>query len=205
MTNEKLCLLAQEGDPSAMEMLVENILPSIRIAAARIKSGCSGLQIETKDLVQEALIGFLKAIQSFCPGKDILFQTYASSVAVNAMLDYIRKCKAALPKTGPLLSLDAPHPGFDPAEGTYADILLNNYTMSPEQLFIKKETIQEVRAALQMISERERTYLHFRYGFIDGMEHDRKETAYHFHLSISRAKSIEQSGLRNCRWHLPER
>ena len=85
---------------------------------------------------------------------------------------------------------------------TYADILINEYAASPEQLYIKKETILEVREVLWMISDREREYLFFRYGFIDDVEHDRTETAFHFHLSVSRAKSLEAAGLRHCKRQL---
>lgn len=119
------------------------------------------------------------------------------------MLDYIRKCTSDIPESGPIISLDTAPPGFDPTiEFTYADILINEYAASPEQLYIKKETILEVREVLWMISDREREYLFFRYGFIDDVEHDRTETAFHFHLSISRAKILEAAGLRHCKRRL---
>lgn len=203
MTNEHLCQLAKEGDSTAQNTLLETLLPSIRIAAAGMKKNWSGLQIEAEDLIQEALIGALRAIHTFRPEKGVLFQSYASYVAGNAMRDYIRTCRAELPASGPVLSLDATPPGFEATDGTYADILFNTYALSPETICIQKETITEVRNALQMISIRERTYLHFRFGFIDDIEHDRKETAAYFHLSTSRAKSIEKSALRNCRMNLP--
>ena len=48
-----------------------------------------------------------------------------------------------------ILSLDAPPPGFDSeANVTYADILPDDYSKNPEQLFIRIETITEVRNAL---------------------------------------------------------
>ena len=53
-----------------------------------------------------------------------------------------------------------------------------------------------------MISPRERTYLRYRYGFDDDLLHDRIETAVHFHLSDSRAKSIEQTALHSFREEL---
>ena len=78
------------------------------------------------------------------------------------MLDYIRKCTSDIPESGPIISLDTAPPGFDPTiEFTYADILINEYAASPEQLYIKKETILEVREVLWMISDREREYLFF--------------------------------------------
>ena len=120
------------------------------------------------------------------------------------MLDYVRKCASAIPASGSILSIDAPLPGFDSeANVTYADILPDDYNKNPEQLFIRKETITEVRNALGEISDRERTYLHYRFGFLDYVLHDQSETAAHFHLSLSRAMHTEKAALNNVRRALP--
>ena len=202
MTNEHLCLLAQQGDSSAQDKLIKNFLSSMKLDASALKKKYSGLQVEAEDLLQEALIGFLRAVQTYRPKEGIQFQTYASAVTRHAMLDYIRKCKSDIPESGPIISLDNTPPGLDTTSVTYVDILINEYAASPEQLYIKKETILEVREVLWMISDREREYLFFRYGFIDDVEHDRTETAFHFHLSVSRAKSLEAAGLRHCKRRL---
>ena len=202
MTNEHLCLLAQQGDSSAQDKLIKNFLSSMKLDASALKKKYSGLQVEAEDLLQEALIGFLRAVQTYRPNEGIQFQTYASAVTQHAMLDYIRKCKSDIPESGPIISLDNTPPGLDTTSVTYVDILINEYAASPEQLYIKKETILEVREVLWMISDREREYLFFRYGFIDDVEHDRTETAFHFHLSISRAKILEAAGLRHCKRRL---
>ena len=173
MTNEQLCSLAREGDKTAEAALIENVLPSIRITVAAFQKRLSDIMLETDDLLQEALIGLLRAIKNYDPETGNLFLTYAQTITENAMLDYVRKCASALPASGSILSLDAPPPGYESeANITYADIIPDDYSKSPEQLFIKKETITEVRDALQMITERERTYLHYRYGFVDDLPHD---------------------------------
>ena len=202
MTNEHLCLLAQQGDSSAQDTLIKNFISSMKLDAAALKKKYSGLQVEMEDLLQEALIGFLRAVQTYRPNEGIQFQTYTSAVTRHAMLDYIRKCKSDIPESGPIISLDNTPPSLDTTSVTYVDILINEYAASPEQLYIKKETILEVREVLWMISDREREYLFFRYGFIDDVEHDRTETAFHFHLSVSRAKSLEAAGLRHCKRQL---
>ena len=73
----------------------------------------SGIQLETDDLVQEALIGVLRAVKTYDPETGNLFLTYAQTTAENAMLDYVRKCASAIPASGSILSLDAPPPGLD--------------------------------------------------------------------------------------------
>ena len=184
--------------------LIENTLPSLRITAANIQKRYSGILLETDDLVQEALIGVLRAVKTYDLETGNLFLTYAQTTAENAMLDYVRKCASAIPASGSILSLDASPPGFDPeANVTYADILPDDYNKNPEQLFIRKETITEVRNALGEISDRERAYLHYRYGFLDCVLHDQSETAAHFHLSLSRARHTEKAALNNVRRALP--
>ena len=203
MTNEELCLLAQDGNAKALSSLIEYILPRVKITAEKMQKDFALLSVDADDLVQEAMLGILKAIQVFQQEKDVLFLTFASSVSNNAMLDYIRKYKSAIPESGPILDIDSTPAGIDSNNVTYADILFDPFALTPEEIFIKKETIAEVRNALQMISDRERMYLRYRYGFVDDEEHSRKDTAYHFHLSQSRAKKLEEEALRNCRINMP--
>lgn len=81
MTNEELCLLAQDGNSKAISSLLECILPGIRITAEKMQKHFSLLPVDTDDLVQEAMLGILRAVQTFQQEKDILFLTFASSVA----------------------------------------------------------------------------------------------------------------------------
>ena len=203
MTNEELCILAQEGHADAEANLIRNILPSLQALAAKFEAQYSGLQIETDDLLQEGSIGLLRAVHSFRPEKGNLFQTYASRVSENAMMDYVRKCASAVPATGQMLSLDVePYNDQDNDESSFYDRLFSEYTKTPEQIYVEKETYEEVHHALDVISARERTYLRYRYGFDDDFLHDREETAAHFHLTESRAKSIERTALHNFREEL---
>ncbi len=200
MTNEELTHLARDGDREAREMLIENILPSLEIIAGKIRKRYTGIFVEKDDLIQEALLGSLKAVDSYDPGTGVLFWTYASKISENAMMDYVRKCIAAIPETGKMISLDETPPGIDTESGmTYADIIPDGYSKAPEQIYIRKEAILEVRDALQKVRPRDREYLHYRYGFIDDIPHDRKETAEHFHLSDSRAKNTESRALNRVR------
>ena len=64
---------------------------------------------------------------------------------------------------------------------------------------IKAETIKEMYEALNKLGSRERAYLLYRFGFEDGREHTRSDTAFHFSLSESRTKSEEETALRKMR------
>ena len=118
----------------------------------------------------------LRAVHSFRPEKGNLFQTYASRVSENAMMDYIRKCVSAIPTTGQMLSLDIePYNDPDNDESSFYDRLFSEYTKTPEQIYIEKETYEEVHHALDMLSPMELTYLRYRYGFNDDLLHDRAD------------------------------
>ena len=87
MTNEDLCILAQSGNADAENELIDHLLPSLKALAAKFEAQYSGLQIEADDLLQEGSIGLLRAVYSFRPEKGYLFQTFASRVSENAMMD----------------------------------------------------------------------------------------------------------------------
>ena len=200
MTNEELVHLARDGDREARVTLIENILPSLEIIAGKIRKRYTGIFVEKDDLIQEALLGSLKAVDTYDPEKGNLFWTYISKISENAMMDYVRKCIAAIPETGKMISLDETPPGFEPeSRVTYADVIPDGYSKAPEQIYIRKEAILEIRDALQKVRPRDREYLHYRYGFIGDIPHDRKETAEHFRLSDSRARNTESRALNRVR------
>ena len=87
MTNEELVHLARDGDREARETLIENILPSIGIIAGKIRKRYTGIFVEKDDLIQEALLGSLKAVDTYDPEKGNLFWTYISKISENAMMD----------------------------------------------------------------------------------------------------------------------
>jgi len=88
---------------------------------------------------------------------------------------------------------------FSRSKGNIADSRVQN----PEQIYIAKETHEEIHTALQMIEAREKAYLWYRFGFADDILHPLNETADHFHLSESRAKSTEKLALDNLWLELP--
>lgn len=80
--------LAQQGDDTAMAILVDSFYPVIYRIAMKFNVSSSNMY---KDLQQEGYIGLLKAIKSFNPSKGTTFVTYASSVIRNNMLSFLAK------------------------------------------------------------------------------------------------------------------
>ena len=214
MTNERLCVLAQKGDESARELLVEKNMGFIIQTADLVYRSSSlegsDLNIDVDDLVQEGSIGLLRAVDGFDPARKIKFLTYAAPFIRNAMTDLVRdafsryeqrmvdsenglglqkvRLDEVLPGEERLLRMEA-----------VADIAAK----SPEQVYEERETLRELYGGLGQISEREQMYLLYRHGFTDDIGHTLIGTAIHFHLSENRAKKLEGEAMDDLWLELP--
>ena len=72
--------------------------------------------------------------------------------------------------------------------------------MQPQE---EQESRRELYDALKRLSQREQTYLLYRYGFTDGEEHPLIGTAIYFHLTKGRAKKTEKQAMDNLWLELP--
>mgnify|MGYP000116837892 CR=1 FL=1 len=77
------------------------------------------------------------------------------------------------------------------------EAIADPHTQTPEQIYIQKEQLIELYAALDKLTAREQTYLLYRYGFTDGEEHPLIGTAIYFHLTKGRAKKTEEQAMDN--------
>ncbi|MCD7733223.1 MAG: sigma-70 family RNA polymerase sigma factor [Oscillospiraceae bacterium] len=91
MTNEELCALAQHGNRDALDRLVEENLPFIRMRAYELARTYGFLSVEADDLVQVGCMGLLRAVPTFTPGRKVKFFSYAGTAIRNAMLDLVRE------------------------------------------------------------------------------------------------------------------
>ncbi len=62
---------------------------------------------------------------------------------------------------------------------------------------------RELYDGLKRLTQREQTYLLYRYGFTDGEEHPLIGTAIYFHLTKGRAKKTEEQAMDNLWLELP--
>ena len=99
------------------------------------------------------------------------------------------------------INLDDLLPGEDSMQRS--DLIADPYASEPEKIMEEAENRKELYDGLRCISERERVYLLYRFGFEDDMEHPLVGTALHFHLSESRARSTEVLALDNLWLELP--
>ena len=152
----------------------------------------------------------LNAIPLFDAGRGMKFLTYSAPAIRNAMTDCIR---AALAQFEQRMVDKKDGPGF---QRVYLDDVLSDdermlrieaiadpHTQTPEQIYIQKEQLTELYAALDKLTAREQTYLLYRYGFTDGIEHPLIGAALYFHLSESRTKKVEGEAMDSLRGKLP--
>lgn len=212
--NEQLCTLAQKGDLNARDLLLANNLNFVRKTANEMYRSMnlveSDLGIEKEDLEQEGYIGLLDTIPHFNSSKGIKFLTYAAPSIKNAMTDLIRNALAQYEqrmtdtKDGlayQKIRLDEVIPGEE--RMLRIEAIANPTAKPPEQIYIEQETLRELYDGLGEISEREQTYLLYRYGFTDDTEHTLIGTAIHFNLRESRAKKLQDQAMDNLWLELP--
>lgn len=213
-SNEQLCALAQKGDANARTLLLENNLGFIRKTANEIYSGMnlseSEFGIEKDDLEQEGCIGLLDAVPCFDGSKGIKFLSYAAPSIRNAMTDLIRDAfsqyeqRMVDTKDGlafQKIRLDEVVPGEE--RMLRIEAIADPTAKSPEQIYMEQETMRELYAAMDKLSDREQTYLLYRYGFLDDTEHTMIGTAIHFNLRESRARKLEEDAMDNLWLELP--
>ena len=206
MSNEQLCCLAKQGNPEAQNLLIAKNLPYIKQAAYELWNTQQELNLALgilpDDLIQEGSLGLYHCIGNYDPDSGNKFLTYASPAIYNAMLDYIRRQNTAFESRhlNEIVRLDDV---TKDENRNNREFIADSDLKNPEQIYLEKERHTEIHTALNRIDLRERTYLWYRFGFEDDMEHPRTETAKHFHLSESRARSTEKTALDHVRLELP--
>ena len=195
-SNEELCASARLGDAGARNELVGNNLGFIRKTANELWSSQrelnSALLLDREDLEQEGALGLLQCVDTFDPESGGKFLSYAAPAVRNAMLDSIRERSRTFEaqNIGSRISLES--------------AALYGTGKTPEQLYLERESFEELHAALGRIEPRARGYIEYRFGFDDeDTERTLTQTARHFHLSESRARMTERQALDDVRLELP--
>ena len=201
-TNERLCALAQKGDAAALDSLIENNKSFIgKVANDLFRSmnlAQSGLNLDTDDLKQAGNLG-------------MKFLTYAAPAIHNAMMDMVRDAFTAFEqrmvtedKDGicyQCVSLDDVLPGEEQLRRIEA--IADPYAMQPQSIMEEQESRRELYDGLKRLTQREQTYLLYRYGFTDGKKHPLIGTAIYFHLTKGRAQKTEEQAMDNLWLELP--
>lgn len=143
-----------------------------------------------EDYESVAMIGLVKAADTFDLGKEIKFATYATRVISNEILMYIRKSKKDLYT----ISFETIIPGTDERPLTIGNTL--SYEDKELDKFEKAEGIIELHEAINSLPDREFRIICLLYGIGECRSYKQKEVAEKIGLSQSYISRLEKSILK---------
>ena len=90
-SDEQLCALAQQGDRTAEELLVERYFSVVK-ACSRPYFLAGG---DGEDLIQEGMLGLLKAVRAFSPERGVPFEAFARMCIMRRIYSAVSSASAA--------------------------------------------------------------------------------------------------------------
>jgi RNA polymerase primary sigma factor len=238
-TEQRLVAAAQAGDRRAREELVEAFLPLIA-GVARVYRGSE--TITRLELMQEGVVGLLRALERYDPTLGVPFWGYAGWWVRQAMQQLIAELTRPLvlsdralrqlsqlkrahgehlvehgrepsgselahraglshAQVGEMLalehaprSLDEPINTTDGQLGVFGELLVDPLATDAYEQLLDHSEIEQVRALLGSLNDRERMILRARYG-LDGPERSLRDVGEQIGLSAERVRQIEQRAL----------
>ena len=181
------------NDVDARKTLIVHNLRLVVYIAKKFES--TGIGIE--DLVSIGTIGLIKAVNTFCPTKNIKLATYASRCIENEILMFLRKSSQYRND----LSIDEPlNVDYDGNELLLSDVLGTDDVVNKG---IETEAEREIlRGAVSELCDREREIMEMRFGLIDGKEKTQKEVAEIIGISQSYISRLEKKIIKKLRLKL---
>jgi RNA polymerase sigma factor (sigma-70 family) len=238
-TERRLVAAAQAGDRQAREELVEAFLPLIA-GVARVYRGSA--TITRLELMQEGVVGLLRALERYDPALGVPFWGYAGWWVRQAMQQLIAELTRPLvlsdralrqlsqlkrahgehlakhgreptgeelahrtglsqAQVGEMLALErAPRSLEEPIStndgqlGVFGELLVDPLATEAYEQLLDHSVIEQVRALLGSLNDRERMILRARYG-LDGPEQSLRDVGEQIGLSAERVRQIEQRAL----------
>lgn len=183
-----------ENDSQARNTLIVRNLRLVVYIAKKFESTGIG----TEDLVSIGTIGLIKAVNTFCPDKNIKLATYASRCIENEILMFLRKSSQYRGD----LSIDEPlNTDCDGNELLLSDVIGTDDDVVSKGIETEAER-ELLRSAVAELGEREREIMELRFGLIDGKEKTQKETAELIGISQSYISRLEKKIIRKLRTKL---
>ena len=174
----------REGAEGAREPLITHNLRLVVYIAKKFESSNAGME----DLISIGTIGLIKAVNTFCPERNIKLATYASRCIENEILMFLRKTSQLRNE----VSIDDPlNVDWDGNELLLSDVL------GSEQDAVNVGIEQEVErslllAAVSRLPAREKKIMELRFGLGRRREHTQKEVADTLGISQSYISRLEK-------------
>jgi len=191
---EETFKMLDSNKQEAKERLIVHNLRLVVYIAKKFES--TGICIE--DLVSIGTIGLIKAVNTFCPSKNIKLATYASRCIENEILMFLRKSSQYRNE----LSIDEPlNVDWDGNELLLSDILGTDDDVVNRGIESEAEK-NMLREAVDELGEREKIIMEMRFGLIDGKEKTQKEVADEIGISQSYISRLEKKIIRKLKKQL---
>lgn len=170
--------------PNAREPLITHNLRLVVYIAKKFESSSASVE----DLISIGTIGLIKAVNTFCPERNIKLATYASRCIENEILMYLRKTSQLKNE----ISIDDPlNVDWDGNELLLSDILGSD--QNTVNLGIEEEVERDLlRSAVSHLAPREREIMELRFGLGNKREHTQKEVADTLGISQSYISRLEK-------------
>lgn len=175
--------LENHDEAAKQELIVHNLRLVVYIAR---KFESTGIGVE--DLISIGTIGLIKAVNTFCPKRNIKLATYASRCIENEILMHLRKCQSQKNE----VSIDEPlNVDWDGNELLLSDVLGTDWDSinRPIEQDVEKGILMD---AINRLGDRERTIMQMRFGILDGKERTQKEVADQIGISQSYISRLEK-------------
>ncbi len=181
---EIMMLLGTDCDNYAREKLIVHNLRLVVYIARKFDAAGAGIE----DLISIGTIGLIKAVNTFCPERNIKLATYASRCIENEILMYMRK--SSVLKTE--ISIDEPlNVDWDGNELLLSDVLGSD----GDEVMGRVEYEDEKRLLniqINNLNKREREIMNMRFGLCGEKEHTQKQVADIMGISQSYISRLEK-------------
>ena len=186
-------LLESDTAEARKELIVHNLRLVVYIAR---KFESTGVGIE--DLISIGTIGLIKAVNTFCPARNIKLATYASRCIENEILMYLRKFQSIKNE----VSIDEPlNVDWDGNELLLSDILGTDGDVVHQD--IERDVDRSILLeAVGRLEGRERTIMELRFGLGGREEKTQKEVADMIGISQSYISRLEKRIIKGLRKEL---
>lgn len=180
-----------EGSEAAKSRLIERNLRLVVYIARRFEN--TGVGIE--DLISIGTIGLIKAVRTFCPGRNIKLATYSSRCIENEILMYLRKNAQRRCE----ISIDEPlNVDWDGNELLLSDVLGSDADVVHRDLEAEAER-RQLLGCVGRLPPREQQIMRLRFGIGGEQEHTQKEVADRLGISQSYISRLEKRIIRRLR------
>ncbi|MBR1862751.1 MAG: RNA polymerase sporulation sigma factor SigE [Ruminococcus sp.] len=186
--------LFKYDEKKGRELLIVHNLRLVVYIAKKFESTGVGME----DLISIGSIGLIKAVNTFCPEKNIKLATYASRCIENEILMFLRKSSQHRNE----ISIDEPlNIDWDGNElllsdilGTEEDTVGRGIESEVEKQLLKRE--------IEKLQPREKQIMQMRFGLLTGKEMTQKQVADTVGISQSYISRLEKRIIRAIRENL---